>query len=191
VIADRYRTTRETVFADCVADVDALIDAGLVGLTAETASQLAAARVVLARVPAVILKAVLRRGGRVRIIAGQHIDGFRGLTTFDSVATVAGDEPDAEVTLLHELGHLADRVKTWRWISASDSWMKIWARDRNAGMVPDFAGQENDPSEYFAECFSVYWIGDRAKLSPAVQEFLRTMPKKFDPPSGGAVHKGP
>ena len=40
------------------------------------------------------------------------------------------------------------------------------------GTFHEFAGQQDWPSEYFAESFAAYWTDDRAKLSPAVRDFI-------------------
>ena len=177
--ADRLRELRELQVDAVAADVEDLIDAGLVGVSADTAKRVAAARSVLARVPDVIVKAVFRAGGRIQILACDDIDGKYLGVTRNKTAIVAGDDEDAAKTLLHEVGHLVDRIKGWWWLSSSDPWRMIWQRDRQAGQVPVFARQQDDAAEYLAETFAEYWLDQqtRARLTPAVLEFHRNLPK--------------
>jgi hypothetical protein len=159
--------------------IDELIDSGAIGLSAATSEQLAAAKALLARIPAPIRRAIFRRG-RVRITRGDHVDGTRyaGLTRYRA-ATVAGDHPDAEATFLHELGHILDNATGWQAISNGEAWLTIWRTDQAAGRVPDFSKQQTEPAEYFAESAAQFWIGEGGSLSAGVQGYMRSLPRRF------------
>jgi hypothetical protein len=177
---DRSKRLRESLLSDISEFFDTLIDGGKIGLTADDEGQLAAARIALTKIPAVIVKAIIRSGGRLHIAKATNINGYLGLTR-DRRATVAGDREGADATLLHELAHLADCVKGHYWLSYGEDFMRLWGKDWFAGTIPAGCGQQEDPREYFAESAASYWYSEatRKRLPPAVQAYMQALPTRF------------
>jgi len=182
-----------------VREVDGFIDDGFVsGVTGlaiggrfPTAVQVERVKKALEKVPSEIMRAILWAGQRVEVISGVNarrhpaFSNIRGAVaagmTNEKIAAVAGDLPDLALIVLHETGHLADRVRGVFWLSYADAWMDIWAGDLAAGVVPSFADQRTEPREYFAESAAKFWDSaeSRAKLSAAVRAYMAALPSRF------------
>ncbi len=122
------------------------------------------------QVPAAILARLLRAGARIELIPGRDVAAhpqfaqhkgkqFAGVARFlQPFAVVAVDADDPVVTVLHELGHLLDNVAGHP--SRSAGWFEIWTAEKRAGRVSRDAGQQQSPSEFFAEQFARLWHPD-------------------------------
>ena len=83
---------------------------------------------------------------------------------------VAGEAPDAPLTACHEVGHALDFLLGYP--SRSAAWLRIWQADKAAGKVPSFAGQQEQPGEYWAEQFGRLFHETLFPASVPAQEFI-------------------
>jgi hypothetical protein len=193
VIADRYRTMRECIFADCVALVDGMADRlfadGEIPFLHGNSASMEVARLALQRLPNRLLKILWMNGCQITIEPVEclpsdsiYLDvGERaaaGLTN-GKTARIAGKCPDLAMVVLHEAAHIFDGVID---ISRSPQWRNLWQSELQAGRVPELYRQRDFPAEFFAESFAAYWIGPstRAPLTPQVRQFMSESVRWFN-----------
>ncbi|MCD4728160.1 MAG: hypothetical protein K8R46_10890 [Pirellulales bacterium] len=177
----------EQLVTELEADLDAMLADGEIPFLAGEASndRMEVARQILRKLPRRILAQLWTSRRRIELVPGadmQHKQHGRVLGVASiRTAKIAANAEDFGLTLLHEAAHLLDNLRRWHGISNTAAWREIWAAERKAGRVPDFADQSVEPSEYFAEAFAQHWAGPttRAKLSSRVQQFMRKL--KDDP----------
>lgn len=152
----------------------------------------------LSRLPLVFRQAILERGQKIEAVPGKNarehpkfngsggraalglVDGFgkMAVVTTDSLAV-----PMVEI-LYHEVGHLISLTRPLQ-LSKSKLWLKIWKQDLAAGMVPNTNDQQKISEEYFAECFSKYYLSttSRESLSLEVRRYFNKLQSRFGCPS--------
>jgi hypothetical protein len=128
-------------------------------------------------------EAWIGKGGRLEIVSGDNarihprsarLAPVLGWSTLGSAfCVVAGDDAGSPITATHEIGHCLDTVLAYP--SHSAEWLEIWRGDKAAGRVPAFAGQNEKPSEYFAETFARLWHQTLFITSEAAQRFIEAL----------------
>ena len=133
-------------------------------------------------IPAKLLRKWIGADGRLEIVPGHNASAHPRFAFHPPAAgwnefhgpfcVVAGDVPDAPLTAAHEIGHAVDFLLGYP--SHSAAWLRIWQQEKSAGRVPSFAGQREQPSEYWTEQFARRWDSELYP-SRAAQDFIERL----------------